>query len=414
MKESELMSIKEARRLDVMKRVDRNSLTMRRASEELGVSLRQAKRIRKRYLNAGEIGLISKKRGRVSNRKTADDIRTQVMELLSTTYQHFGPTLASEKLEERDQITLSAETLRKWMIETGTHRPKKRRAGRVYQRRTRRSRFGELLQGDGSPHAWFDDRCEKCNLVQFVDDATGQTTVAKFVITETTEGYLTILEDHLKKHGKPLAIYVDKHSIFRVNREELKKGTGITRVGQVLKDLGIELICANSPQAKGRVERRNGVFQDRLIKEMRLRGISTMEAGNAFLPEFLEQFNSRFGVQPASSEDAHRPLNVHEDLKRIFSKKETRVISKDLTFQYQGTLYMIDTKTPNRLKHASVAVIHMKDEPMRVEYNGLVLQYRKWSETVYEKPPIRNSKEMETAQMSYRKPPKPGKHHPWR
>jgi len=414
MKESALMSIDEAKRLEVMKRVDGNILTMRRASEELGVSLRQAKRIRKRYLNAGEIGLISKKRGRASNRKTADDIRTRVIDLLNTTYQNFGPTLASEKLEERDQIKLSAETLRKWMIEIGAHRPKKRKAGKVYQRRTRRSRFGELLQGDGSPHAWFDDRNEKCNLVQFVDDATGQTTVARFVTTETTEGYFTILQEHLKKHGKPLAIYVDKHVIFRVNREELKKGTGITRFGQVLKDLGIELICANSPQAKGRVERRNGVFQDRLIKEMRLRGISTMEAANAFLPEYLGQFNNRFSVQPANPEDAHRSLSDHEDLKRIFSKRETRVLSKNLTFQYQGALYMIDTKTPNRLRHASVAIIHMRDEPMYVEHNGVRLQYRKWSEIAYEKPQIRDSKEMEVAQLGCQKPSKPGKHHPWR
>lgn len=201
MKEGALMNIEEARRLEVMKRIDRNVLTMRRASEELGVSLRQAKRIRKRYVNGGEIGLISKKRGRISNRKVAVDIRTRVEDLLSTTYQGFGPTLASEKLEERDQIKLSAETLRKWMIEIGIHRPRRRKASRVYQRRARRSRFGELLQGDGSPHAWFGDGSEKCNLVQFVDDATGQTTVAKFVVAETTEGYLNILEEHLKKHG---------------------------------------------------------------------------------------------------------------------------------------------------------------------------------------------------------------------
>jgi len=414
MKERTLMSIEEAKRLEVMKRMDRNILTMRRASEELGVSLRQAKRIRKRYLNAGEIGLISKKRGQTSNRKTANDIRARVIDLLTTTYQNFGPTLASEKLGERDQIKLSAETLRKWMIEIGVHRPKKRQIGRVYQRRTRRSRFGELLQGDGSPHAWFDERGERCNLIQFVDDATGQTTVAKFVTTETTDGYLSILQEHLEKHGKPLAIYVDKHAIFRVNREELKKGTGITRFGQALKDLGIELICANSPQAKGRVERRNGVFQDRLIKEMRLRGINSMEAGNAFLPDFLRQFNNRFGVQPASSEDAHRELGKYEDLKRTFSRRETRVLSKDLTFQYQGTLYMIDTKTPNRLKHASVAVIHGKNEPMQVEHNGVELQYKKWSETIYERPQIRDSKEMEVVQFGVRKSTKPGKYHPWR
>lgn len=414
MKGSELMSIEEAKRLEVMKQMDRNVLNMRRASEELEVSLRQAKRIRKRYLNAGEVGLISKKRGKASNRKTADDIRARVIDLLTTTYQHFGPTLASEKLEERDQIKLSAETLRKWMIEIEVHRPKKRKIGRVYQRRTRRSRFGELLQGDGSPHAWFDDRGEKCNLVQFVDDATGQTTVAKFIEAETTEGYLAILQEHLGKHGKPLAIYVDKHAIFRVNREELKKGPGITRFGQVLKELGIELICANSPQAKGRVERRNGVFQDRLIKEMRLRGINTMDAGNAFLPEFLRQFNNRFGVQPASEENAHRALDNHENLKRIFSRKETRMLSKNLTFQYQGMLYMIETKSPNRLKHASVTVIHAENEPMRVEHNGIELQYKKWSEIVYERPQIRDSKEMEVMQFGVRKPTKPGKHHRWR
>jgi hypothetical protein len=414
MEGKKLMSIEEANRLEVMKRVDKNILNMRRASEELGVSLRQTKRIRKSYLNAGEIGLISKKRGKTSNRKTAENIRTQVMDLLTTIYQNFGPTLASEKLEERDQIKLSAETLRKWMIETGMHRPKKRKVGRVYQRRTRRSRFGEMLQGDGSPHAWFEDRGERCNLVQLVDDATGQTTVARFVTAETTEGYQTILQEHLEKHGKPQALYVDKHAIFRVNREELKKGTGITRLGQALKDLKIELICANSPQAKGRVERRNGVFQDRLIKEMRLHGINDMEAGNAFLPKFLSQFNSRFGVQAANPEDAHRPLSSHENLKRIFGRHETRVLSKDLTFQYHGTLYMIDTKTPNRMKHASVAIIHMKDEPMLVEYNGTKLLYKKWSETAYEKPQICNSKEMEVTRLGCQKATRPRRHHPWR
>lgn len=405
------MSIDEAKRLEVMVRMNKNILTMRRASEELGLSLRQMKRVRKRYLTAGEMGLISKKRGKKSNRKISENTRMRVIDLLTTTYQNFGPTLASEKLEERDNITLSAETLRKWMVELGVHRPKRRKVGKVYQRRTRRSRFGELLQGDGSPHAWFDNRGEKCNLIQFVDDATGHTTVAKFVHAETTEGYLMILREHLERHGKPLAIYVDKHGIFRVNREEIKKGTGITRFGQVLKDLGIELICANSPQAKGRVERRNGVFQDRLIKEMRLRGISTMEEGNKFLPQFLEQFNGRFGVNPASPEDAHRLLNSHENLKRIFGRHETRILSKDLTFQYQGTLYLIDTTTPNRLKHASVAIVHMKDEPMRVEYKGVELRYKKWSEMAYEKPAVLNSKEMETIQLGRRKP---GKHHPWR
>jgi hypothetical protein len=196
------------------------------------------------------------------------------------------------------------------MIEAETLRPKKRKEQKIYQRRTRRSRFGELLQGDGSPHAWFDDRREKCNLVQFVDDATEKTTVAKFVTTETTNGYIEILNEHLKKYGRPLALYVDSHGIFRVTREEIKKGAGITHFGKVLKELDTELICANSPQEEGRAERRNGVLQDRLIKEMRLRGISTMEEGNAFLPGFLADFNKRFRVEAATPEDAHRPLRA--------------------------------------------------------------------------------------------------------
>lgn len=408
------MSIEEADRLGVMRQVDRKTLTLRKASEALGISLRQAKRIRKRYLAQGEAGLISQKKGKPSNRKTSEELRSQVIALLTTTYAGFGPTLAREKLEERDDIHLSAETLRLWMIEDEIHRPKKRKKQRVYQRRTRRSRFGELLQGDGSPHAWFEDRSEKCCLLQFVDDATGYTTAAKFVPTETAEGYLEILKDHLEKYGRPLAFYVDKHAIFRVNREELKKGTGITHFGRVLKELGIELICAHSPQAKGRVERKNGVLQDRLIKEMRLLGISTIEKGNAFLPTFLSDLNKRFGKEAANSEDAHRPLRTQDDLKKIFSWKDTRVLSKDLTFQHHGVLYMVETKSPNRLRHATIEVRWRQNEPIEIEYNGVKLKYRKWAETDYEQPAIRTSKEMETSGWVNRKTTKPGRHHPWR
>ena len=413
MKENVQMSIKEAERLGVMKRVDKKILTIRKASEELEISERQTKRIRKRYLKYGAKGLISLKRGRESNRKLPEKIRNKAIDLLKTKYADFGPTLASEKLRERNKIEISAETVRKWLIEEGFWKPKRKKEQRVYQRRTRRSRFGELIQGDGSPHDWFENG-EKCTLLQFVDDATSQTTVARFAPSETTDNYLALLKEHLEKYGRPLGLYVDKHSVFRVNREELKKGTGITHFGRVVKDLDIELICANSPQAKGRVERKNGVFQDRLVKEMRLAGIKTIEEANAFLPQFLEDINNRFGQEAANPENAHRPLRSEEDLSKIFARKDTRKLSKDLTFQHQGILYMIQTKSPNRLRHATVEILSRKGESVEVQYNGIRLEYKKWAETAYEQPKIVDHKEIAISQWLPRKTIKPGKYHPWR
>lgn len=405
------MSIKEAERLSVMKQVDIKVLTLRGASEELGLSLRHIKRIRKRYLKQGEKGLISLKRGQESNRKFSQQFRDKVMRLIKDKYLDFGPTLATEKLYEINGITLSAETLRKWLIEEGIWKSKRRKEVKIYQRRARRSCFGELLQGDGSPHDWFEGRGEKCTLLQFVDDATSKTTAALFVPTETTEGYLELLRHHVEKYGRPQGLYVDKHTVFRVNREELKKGVGITHFGQVVKDLGIELICASSPQAKGRVERKNGVFQDRLIKEMRLRGINTIEGANKYLPTFLEEINRRFGKEPASPEDAHRALRPKDDLKRLFARKEKRKLSKDLTFQHHGTLYLLETQTPNRMRHATVEVLWKEGEPIEVEYQGIKLSYKKWSEKEYEQPKIIDSKGIGWAN---RRNIKPGRYHPWR
>ncbi len=406
------MSIKEADRLSVMRQIDKKVLTLRKASQELGLSLRQTKRVRKRYLSEGEQGLISLKRGQESNRKFCHKFRTKVMKLMKNKYVDFGPTLASEKLQSINGLKLSAETLRKWLIEEAMWKPKRKKEIRVYQRRTRRSRFGELIQGDGSPHDWFEGRAEKCTLLQFVDDATSKTTVAQFVSVETTKGYLELLEKHLLKYGRPQQLYVDKHAIFRVNREELQKGIGITHFGQVVKDLNIELICANSPQAKGRVERKNGFFQDRLIKEMRLKKINTMEKANVFLPTFLEEMNKRFGKEAADPEDGHRPLRAQDDLKRMFTRKDKRKLSKDLTFQHRGILYLIQTKSPNRMKHATVEVLTREGEPLEVEYHGVKLEYKRWSEKEYEQPRILNSKEV-SCWMNIKRE-KPRKKHPWR
>jgi len=407
------MSIKEANRLGVMKQIDKKMLNMRKASEELGVSLRQVKRIRKRYILHGELGLISKHRGKVSQNRINPMLKSEVLAILRREeYAGFGPTFAWEKLRQRHGVYLSDETLRKWMLEAGLWEEKKRRVCKVYQRRVRRSRFGEMLQGDGSRHAWFEDRGEVCTLVIFIDDATGRLTAGKFLPAETTEAYQHILEEHLMKYGRPLALYVDKHSIFRTNRETLKDSE--THFARVLRELDIELICAHSPQAKGRVERANGTLQDRLIKEMRLRKINTIEEANQYLPSFMEDFGRKFGKEPRSAEDAHRPLRESDELERIFARRSYRKVSKDLSFQYEGVFYQINANSPNRFRHTKVNILERPGKPILVESNGKEYPYTKWERTGHhEKPKILDSKELE-AHWPTRIYKRPGRQHPWR
>jgi hypothetical protein len=407
------MSVKEAGRLGIMRQMDRKDLTPKRAAEELGLSLKQLRRVRKRYLAEGAAGLVSKKRGQISGNKISEKIRCKAISLVQAKYTDFGPTLAREKLLERHKFQLSRETLRNWMIQEGIWVSRKKKDKRVYQRRPRRSQFGALLQGDGSHHDWFEGRGEKCCLIHFIDDATNEITSGKFSVKETTQAYLVCLREHLERYGRPLGFYVDKHGTFKVNREELKKGVGITHFGKVLKELDIELICAHSPQAKGRIERSNGVLQDRLIKEMRLEGISTIEQANVFLPGFLEKHNKRFRREPTNPENAHRAMRRKDDLARIFARKDQRKLSKDLTFQHHGILYLIETKTPNRLRYASVDVLWMDNQPIQVECNGKQLKYKVFEERVYEQPPVLDYKEIGLGWVN-KKPRKPARYHPWR
>jgi hypothetical protein len=405
------MTIKEANRLSIMRQVDKKILSMKKASEEMGVSLRQAKRVRKRYLLKGEVGLISKHRGKISPNRINPEHKNQVLGILKKEeYIGFGPTLATEKLRQRHGISLSNETVRSWMIEANLWRAKKQKVRKVHKRRMRRSRFGELLQGDGSRHAWFEGRGDECTLVIFVDDATSRITAGKFVPAETTIAYQELLEQHLNLYGKPLALYVDKHSIFRTNRETQKETE--THFARVLRELEIELICAHSPQAKGRVERANSTLQDRLIKEMRLRKIRTLEEANKYLPLFIEEYNAKFGKDPQSKEDAHRAVKEREDLEKIFARRSTRVVSKDLSFQYEGTFYQIKPILPKRFCHKQVTIFERPGKPLLIEAGGKEHPYTKWEKEEYhEKPRIWDSKELE-AYWPIRK--KPGKDHPWR
>lgn len=408
------MSIKEAHRLSLIEQIASKKLTIKQASEELGLSPRQMKRLHKRYKMQGALGLISKRRGKPSRNRIDSSIRLRAIELLKDPQCiDWGPTFAKEKLGKMHGICLSAETIRKWMIEEGLWKSRKKKDSRIYQRRARRSRFGELIQGDGSHHHWFEDRGEKCALLIFVDDATSQITAGRFFPTETTEGYLQVLDQHLKRYGRPGALYVDKHSVFRVTAKEVQSGSAETHFGGVLRALDIKLICAHSPQAKGRVERANGTLQDRLVKEMRLKGIKTIEEANVFFEEFRTIYNGHFGKQSEEKEDGHRELRSKDDLERIFARKQKRTLSKDLTFQYEGTYYQIQTTSPNRIRKTEVEVLFRPGKAVVVEIGGKEYEYKKWKDNAYQKPPIKDAKEMEEGWKKRRGVIKVKKHHPW-
>ena len=362
------MTMKEAERLSVMKQIENKKIQQQEASESLGLSLRQTQRLIKAYKENGAEGLISKKRGKTNSRKIPLETKDKILSTIKTKYLDFGPTFASEKLKEEEGIFISRETLRQFMMEDGIWKAKKKKEGKVYQRRTRRSQEGELVQVDGSYHDWFEGRAERCCLILFVDDATSKILYGKFCDWESTENYFICLEAYLKKYGKPQGLYVDKHSVFKVNREEIKKGKGVTEFHQSLKTLKIELICANSPQAKGRVERKNGVLQDRLIKEMRLKKISSIEEGNRYLEEeFIEAHNKKFGKLAADPKNGHKELTSEENLDMILGIREERKVSKNLTIQHKKKVYQIETKTPNRMKYKKVTTIERSGKPLIIE-----------------------------------------------
>jgi hypothetical protein len=227
------------------------------------------------------------------------------------------------------------------MATAGIWLTRAKRLPKVHQPRHRRSCFGELVQIDGSPHAWFEERGARCTLLVYVDDATGKLMELRFVKSESTFDYFASTVTYLGRHGKPVAFYSDKHSIFRLcHQGATGRADGETQFGRALTELNIDIICANSPQAKGRVERMNKTLQDRLVKELRLRGISNMEDGNAFLPEYTEDYNRRFGREPQNPHDAHRPLQDGDDLSRIFSWQEERTLSRNLTVHFKRVTYL--------------------------------------------------------------------------
>ena len=330
---------------------------------------------------------------------------------MKSKYEGFGATLACEKLVGLDGLKISDESVRQLMIAEGLWKPRKARKAVVHQMRVRRACFGELVQIDGSPHDWFEGRAPACSLLVFIDDATGKLGQLSFVKSESFFSYSTAARAYFERHGKPVAFYSDKHGIFRVNQSASGTSDALTQFGRAMQQLGIQIICAHTPQAKGRVERVIQTLQDRLPKELRLRNISAWEAGNAFLPEFVDEFNLRFAVQPRSDLDAHQPLSDQDDLDQILTWQETRTLSKNLSLQFRKTVYQIQTQRPTyALRHAAVTVCLGALENILILYKGQPLDY-----TVFHRQ-TQQSQIVDTKQLNFavRKPHIPASDHPWR
>lgn len=338
------MSQKERSRLVVMSRVKEKAMNMREASEMMGVSYRQVRRIYQRYMQEGDKGLIHRNRGRPSNRRKAPEVKERALALYREQYWDFGPTLAAEKLVERDGYEIDHETLRRWLLTAGLWKRQRKRP-KHRQWRERKAHFGELVQMDGSHHRWFNGQEDEDCVMDMVDDATGRT-LSLMSEEETTVAAMQVLWAWVEKYGIPKALYVDWKNVYVTQREptleeQLSGELPLTQFGKACKKLGIEILPANSPQAKGRVERKHGVYQDRLVKELRLAGIRDIEGANQFLSGFTERLNTKFAVEPRSSADFHRTVSQDMDLRSVFCLEEQRTVGNDWVVRYKNRFFQI-------------------------------------------------------------------------
>ena len=371
------MSKQEFIRLEVLLGVQSGRLRVADACALIGLGRRQVFRLLRGVKQNGAASLPSRHRGKPSNRRLPAEVRTLALSLVRDRYPDFGPTMAAEKLAMQHGCSISRETLRGWMIADGLWIDRRHRLPSPHQPRRRRDCLGELVQIDGSEHAWFETRGETCTLLAFVDDATSRLMALRFVASESAFDYFRATCDYLQRHGKPIAFYTDKHSIFRVNSKDAIGGEGVTQFGRALSELNIDIICANSPQAKGRVERAIGTLQDRLVKELRLAGISTVAAANAWLPGSITDYNSRFARDPANAKDLHRPLSAGEDLDEILAWREERTVTHNLTLHYDRMMLVLDpTPLARGLVRKKVVVVNYTDGRFAVQFNGMPLSFR--------------------------------------
>lgn len=370
------MSDKELKRLSVLQEICDQRITQSQATQLLHISERQIRRLLQKYKAQGPAALAHAGRGQISNSQLPEELRLKCLNIVFDQLHGFGLTLAHEKLTTVHGFDLSVETLRSWMIAADLWMPRSKRLKHPYQPRYNRDCFGELIQIDGSHHDWFEGRAAKCCLLVFIDDATGKLQHLRFCEEETTFDYMLSTRAYIEQYGKPLAFYSDKHSVFRVIQKS-SQDSKITQFGRILNELKIDIIFANSPQAKGRVECANRTLQDRLIKEMRLEGISSIAKANAWLPCFIEQFNQKFAMSARNSKNLHRPLTESDaELEDIFTWQEPRKVTENLTITYDKYIYLLEpTELNHKLVGQYISFLEYPDGTVAIMNKGRKINY---------------------------------------
>jgi len=401
-----MASQRELKRLHIVQKVLEGSLKQTEATEILSLSSRQTGRIVGRIREEGPQGIVHRSRGRESNRKIPQELKDRVLELYRESYGGFGPTLAQEKLLERDGIRISDETLRNWL--KGSGQWKKRRKGRQHRQwRPRKDRYGEMIQADGSHHDWFEGRGPECVLMGYIDDATGKV-YGRFYEYEGTIPAMDSFRRYIRKYGMPIRLYMDKHTTYKspgkpTIEDDLNGTEPVSEFGRALRELGVQLIHAHSPQAKGRVERLFSTLQDRLVKEMRLLGIRSIAEANEFLKEYLPIYNKRFARKAAQPGNLHRAVPKGLNLDRILCIKTERTVRNDFTIALDRKLYQIEESLTTK-------------KVMVEEYiSGSIAIFSRGKKVKFREIAVRPEKPPKQPPMSpRRKTVTPAKDHPWR
>ena len=419
MKEQLTMSNKEIDRLKVIHSIAKKQLTWKQAAIQLDLSKRHIGRLILRINTEGNKGIIHRLRGKPSNHQLSPRILDKAIKLVKSRYPDFGPSFANEKLSELHNINISTSSLRSAMIKTNLWHTRKHKA-KHRQWRQRRPCVGELVQLDGSDHDWFEGRAPKCVLLVFIDDATSRILYAEFVTVENTFNLLSASKYYLLNHGRPIALYVDKDSIYKINRqasieEQLKGEQALTQYTRSMNELGIEMIFAQSPQAKGRVERSFNTHQDRLVKELRLANISNLKAANVFLSNiYIPKHNARFAIAPARSLNAHKPLLRSHKLDEILSFQTKRTLANDFTLRFQNLYLQLLQHQKVRLRpKINIIVQNRLDGSIHLLFKNQYLNYKPLPQRPY-KPFYATNSSLLKGSSKPSKPHIPPKNHPWR
>jgi len=395
---------KELKKLHIVRKFIEKQIKQTEASKVLGISTRQVRRIAARLKAEGDSSIAHRLRGKKSNNATSESVRQKVVTLYKKNYWDFGPTLASEKLSQVDGIKVSKETLRSWLISEGLLT--KRRKPRYHRKwRERKPHFGQMVQMDGSEHDWFEDRGGRATLMGYIDDATN-TVFARFYSYEGVIPAMDSFIRYIDRYGLPASIYFDRHTTYKSSgkptiEDQLLAKVPLSQFARALDEMGVRFIYAYSPQAKGRIERLFGTFQDRVIKKMRLAGVCNIVEGNNFLDYYLPIFNNRFSIPPAEESNMHGPVPKDIDLKSIFSIREERILRNDFTISYKTNLYQI----LDNIYAKKVTVEERLDENIYITYKGKDLRYKR-----IEKRPIIRKEKVLKERRAYIPPPD----HPWK